>query len=52
MKRFDIRTIGALLLIVVGILILLQNFGILGVVVGLVWALIFAVIFCCLFIIQ
>ena len=55
MKRFDIHTIGALLLIVVGILILLQNFGILGVVVALVWALIFAAggaIFLYLFLIE
>jgi hypothetical protein len=41
MKRFDVRAIGGILLIVVGILLLLQNFGILGVVVALIWALIF-----------
>jgi len=43
MKRFDIHTVGAILLIVVGILLLLQNFGILGIVVALVWALIFGI---------
>jgi len=42
MKRFDVRAIGGILLIVVGILLLLQNFWILGVVVALIWALIFA----------
>ena len=45
MKRFDARTVntvGAILLIVVGILLLLQNFGILGGVVALIWSLIFA----------
>ncbi len=45
MKRFDARTIntvGAILLIGVGILLLLQNFGILGGVVALIWSLIFA----------
>ena len=42
LKRFDVRAIGGILLIVVGILLLLQGFGILGVVVALVWALIFA----------
>ena len=45
MKRFDSRTIntvGAILLIGVGILLLLQNFGILGGVVALIWSLIFA----------
>ena len=45
MKRFDARTIntvGAILLIGVGILLLLQNFGILVGVVALIWSLIFA----------
>ena len=45
MKRFDARTVntvGAILLIVVGILLLLQNFGILVGVVALIWSLIFA----------
>ena len=45
MKRFDVRTVrtvGAILLIVVGILLLLQNFGILVGVVALIWSLIFA----------
>ena len=45
LKRFDVRTVntvGAILLIVVGILLLLQNFGILGGVVALIWSLIFA----------
>jgi hypothetical protein len=42
MKRFDVRDIGAILLIVAGALILLQNFGILGIVVTLIWALVFA----------
>jgi len=41
MKRFDVRTVGAILLIVVGILLLLQNLGILGGVVALIWSLIF-----------
>jgi hypothetical protein len=43
MKRFDVRTVGAILLIIVGILLLLQNFGILKVVVALIWSLIFGV---------
>ena len=46
MKRFDARTVntvGAILLIVVGILLLLQNFGILVGVVALIWSLIFGV---------
>ena len=42
MKRFDVRNIGAILLIVVGILLLLQGFGILEGVVALVWALVLA----------
>jgi hypothetical protein len=42
MKRFDVRMVGGILAIIVGILLLLQNFGILGVVVALIWALIFA----------
>jgi hypothetical protein len=42
MKRFDVRTVAAILLIVVGILLLLQNVGILGGVVALIWSLIFA----------
>ena len=41
MKRFDVRAVGGILLIVVGILLLLQGFGILGVVVALIWALVF-----------
>ena len=44
MKRFDVRTVntvGAILLIVVGILLLLQNVGILVGVVALTWSLIF-----------
>ncbi|MBC8262828.1 MAG: hypothetical protein H8E47_01705 [Anaerolineales bacterium] len=44
MKRFDARTVntvGAILLIVVGILLLLQNLGILVGVVALIWSLIF-----------
>jgi len=44
MKRFDARTVnavGAILLIGVGILLLLQNFGILVGVVALIWSLIF-----------
>ena len=46
MKRFDARTVntvGAILLIGVGILLLLQNFGILGGIVALIWSLIFGV---------
>jgi hypothetical protein len=42
MKKLDVRMIGGILAIIVGILLLLQNFGILGVVVALIWALIFA----------
>jgi hypothetical protein len=42
LKRFDVHAIGAILLIIVGILLLLQNFGILGGIVALIWALIFA----------
>jgi len=42
MKRFDVRTIGAILLIVAGALLLLQNVGILESVVALVWGLILA----------
>ena len=42
MKRLDVRAIGGILLIIVGILLLLQGFGILGAVVALIWALIFA----------
>ncbi len=42
MKRFDVRAIGGILLIVAGALLLLQNFGVLGVVVALIWALLFA----------
>lgn len=41
MKRFDVRTVGAILLIVVGILLLLQNLGILVGIVALIWSLIF-----------
>lgn len=43
MKRFDVRTVGAILLIIVGILLLLQNFGILKIVVALIWSLIFGI---------
>jgi hypothetical protein len=43
MKRFDVRAIGGILLIIVGILLLLQNFGILRIVVALIWSLIFGV---------
>jgi hypothetical protein len=42
MKRFDVRAIGGILLILVGILLLLQNLGVLEVIVALVWALLFA----------
>lgn len=42
MKRFDITTIGAILLIVAGTLLLFQNMGILESVVALVWAVLFA----------
>lgn len=42
MKRFDVRAIGGILLIVVGVLLLLQNIGIFVGVVALIWALIFA----------
>jgi len=42
MKRFDVRAIGGVLLIIVGILLLLQNLRVLEVVVALVWAVIFA----------
>lgn len=42
MKKFDVRSIGAILLIVVGILLLLQSFEILEGVVALVWALVLA----------
>ncbi len=42
MKRFDVRNIGAILLIVAGALLLLQNIGILESVVALVWALLIA----------
>lgn len=42
MRRFDVRAIGGILLIVVGILLLLQNLGILVSVVALIWSLIFA----------
>jgi len=43
MKRLDVRAIGGILLILVGILLLLQNIGILVGVVALIWALIFGV---------
>jgi hypothetical protein len=42
MKRLDVRAIGGILLIVVGILLLLQNLGVFEVIVALIWALIFA----------
>ena len=41
MRRFDVRSVGAILLIVVGILLLLQNLGILVGIVALIWSLIF-----------
>lgn len=41
MRRFDVRAIGGILLIVVGILLLLQNLGVLAAVIAMVWALIF-----------
>lgn len=44
MKRFDVRTVGAILLIVVGILLLLQNLGILVGVVALIWSLLFGAV--------
>ncbi len=43
MKRFDVRAIGGILLIVVGILLLLQNLGILVGGVALIWSLIFGI---------
>jgi hypothetical protein len=42
MKRFDVSTIGGILLIVAGALLLFQSFGVLGIVVTLTWALLFA----------
>lgn len=42
LKRFDVRAIGGILLIIVGILLLLQNIGIFVGVVALIWTLIFA----------
>jgi hypothetical protein len=42
MKRFDVRAIGGILLIIVGILLLLENLGIFQPIVAVVWALIFA----------
>jgi hypothetical protein len=42
MKRLDVRNIGAILLIVAGVLLLFQNMGILESVVALVWALLLA----------
>jgi hypothetical protein len=42
MKRLDVRAIGGILLIIVGILLLLQNLGVFEVIVALVWALLFA----------
>ena len=47
MKRFDVRTVntvGAILLIVVGILLLLQNLGILVGIVALIWSLLFGIV--------
>jgi len=41
MRRFDVRSVGAILLIVVGILLLLQNLGIRVGIVALIWSLIF-----------
>jgi hypothetical protein len=42
MKRLDVRAIGGILLIIVGILLLLQNLGVFEVIVALVWSLLFA----------
>ena len=41
MGRFDVRVVGGILLIVCGILVLLQNLGILGGAVDLLWVLLF-----------
>ncbi len=41
MRRFDVRAIGGILLIIVGILLLLQNIGVFAGIVALIWALIF-----------
>lgn len=42
MKRFDVRNIGAILLIIAGALLLLQNLGVFEVAVALIWSLLFA----------
>jgi hypothetical protein len=42
MKRLDVRAIGGILLIIVGILLLLQNLGVFEVIIALIWASIFA----------
>ena len=41
MRRFEVRVVGAILLIAVGILVLLQNLGVLAVDLALLWALLF-----------
>ena len=41
MRRFEVRVVGAILLIAVGILVLLQNLGILAGGLALLWALLF-----------
>jgi len=41
MRRFEVRVIGAILLIAAGVLFLLQNFGMLGGGIDLLWALLF-----------
>jgi len=43
MRRFEVRVVGAILLIGVGILFLLQNLGVLGAISAILWALLFAV---------
>jgi len=43
MRRFEVRVVGAILLIGVGILFLLQNLGVLGASSAILWALLFAV---------
>jgi hypothetical protein len=42
MKRLDVRAIGGILLIIVGILLLLQTIGVFEAIVALIWAAIFA----------
>ena len=43
MRRFEVRVVGAILLIGVGVLFLLQNLGVLGAISAILWALLFAV---------